>query len=297
MSFIDDYFLNPIAGNGWFNPVNTIVYALILVIAAYYVYRMLKKLDIKIDVYFAIAILPFIFWASTTRVLHDAAFAGALNHFLNNAYSIPYFVTPGSYFITFALALASLAIGLAVQKYLKFGKKIGYWRIMLFLGTIFSTINVCLLPIVTFTPMIYILPVVCLWTVIFLIAKHLLNRIKPELKIFSYANICLLAAHMFDAAATWTALSFFGYAEQHVLPRLLIGIMGPAAMFALKIIVVIPVLYIIDRYAQQEGHLSLSKNSKTKTMHADFTNFLKIVILILGLAPALRDMIRLMAMV
>jgi uncharacterized membrane protein len=99
---------------------------------------------------------------------------------------------------------------------------------------------------------------------------------------------------MFDAAATWTALSFFGYAEQHVLPRLLIGIMGPAAMFALKIVVVIPVLYIIDRYTEREGK---SPNKYSKAKYTDFTNFLKIVILILGLAPALRDMIRLMAMV
>ena len=45
----------------------------------------------------------------------------------------------------------------------------------------------------------------------------------------------------------------------------------------LKLVVLLPVLYIVDRYTEP----------------GEFRNFLKIVILILGLAPGLRDLIRL----
>ncbi len=84
---------------------------------------------------------------------------------------------------------------------------------------------------------------------------------------------------MLDASATWGALSFYGYLEQHPLPRMFTDSLTPAGMFLLKLIVLIPVLYIINK----------------NTEKGDFKNFLMILILILGLAPGLRDMIRLMA--
>ena len=46
-------------------------------------------------------------------------------------------------------------------------------------------------------------------------------------------------------------------------------------------VVVLPVLWAIDRYGEP----------------GSFNNFLKIVVLILGLAPGIRDVVRLMAMV
>jgi len=290
MSFIEDYFINPILNNGWFNPVNTLVYSIILVIAVYFVYKMLKRLNIHIDRYFLIAILPFIFWASSTRVLHDSAFAGVLNPVLNRFYSSPIFVTPGSYLITFLLALVTLLISLIVQNY----AKISYWKIMLFFGVMLSTINICLLPIITFLPIVYISLVTGLWVILFFLIRKISGNLKCKCFSFlSYENIGLISVHMFDASATYVALSLFGYLEQHVLPRLAISILGPSAMFLLKIFVIIPVLYVIDSYSETPK----KKGSKNQHSYSDFKNFLKIVILILGLAPALRDTIRLMALV
>jgi len=56
-------------------------------------------------------------------------------------------------------------------------------------------------------------------------------------------------------------------------------------MFLLKTAVLLPVLYLIDRY------------SEDTPQGRSLKNFLKIVILILGLAPGLRDLLRLMAQV
>jgi len=66
--------------------------------------------------------------------------------------------------------------------------------------------------------------------------------------------------------------------EQHFLSRWLMPFLGPQVMFLLKFIVVIPVLFYIDRYTEDK----------------DMGNFLKLVVFVLGAAPATRNLIRLM---
>ena len=281
--FINEYFLAPIMQNGWYNPINTIIYSLLLIVGVYLVYRMLKRLDIHIDRYFFLAILPFIVWGSSTRVLHDAAYAGALSPGLNIFYNSPIFPTPGSYIITFALALAVLLISLLVQRFSKFK----YWKSMFGIGIVLCIINFIMIPFSNFYALALIIKVTGVWAAVFFVPRYFfarkpLSKYMPSFgKLLSAENAGILTAHFLDATATVTALTLFGYLEQHVVPRLFFPLMGPAAMFFLKIAVVLPVLWIVDRYAED----------------GDFKNFLKIVILILGLAPGLRDMIRLGAMV
>jgi uncharacterized membrane protein len=281
MGFFEDYFLNPILQNGWFNPVNTIVYSIILITAVYFVFRLLFRMGIRIDRHFFYAVLPFIFWGSSTRVLHDAAFAGALSPALNEFYSSPLFPTPGSYLITFTLALAALLVSLGIQK--KSG--ISYWKPMLLIGTGLSLANIWLIPWVSVNPLILIAGLTALWSGLFyglsiLFKADFFRKHHPTLRsLFSIPNQVVLGSHFLDASATFTALRFYGYLEQHVVPRLVFPFLGPISMFLLKIVVVVPVLWVIDSYAEDRN----------------FRNFLKIVVLILGLAPGLRDLIRLMA--
>ncbi len=279
MDFIREYFLDPILGNGWFNPVNTLVYGIILVMAVYLVFRLLKRMGIRIDRRFLYAVLPFIFWGSSTRVLHDAAFAGVLTGPVGDFYSLPVFPTPGSYIITFSLALLVLFVSLLVQRFSGFP----YWKVMLTTGIAISAINVVLIPFANLFPLGVIVGVTSLWFLLFHSVGNLSKRMKSKRlnNLFSSENTGLLTAHMLDATATWTAMTFFGYLEQHVVPNMVIPILGPGAMFLLKLAVMIPVLYLVDQYTEE----------------GDFRNFLKIVILILGLAPGLRNTIRLVAMV
>lgn len=91
-----------------------------------------------------------------------------------------------------------------------------------------------------------------------------------------------LSAHIFDACSTWISIDNFGYVEKHVLPTLLINLSGTAfVMILLKLAIIIPVLYIIDKHAEDKR----------------FGNILKIVIFIMGLAPGLRNTIRLAMLV
>jgi len=315
MSTLYDYFIAPIMQNGWYNPVNTMTYAIILVIAVFAVFRLLKRMDIAIDRNFFLAILPFVFWGSSARVLKDAATANALSGPAQAIFASPFWVTPGSYIITFSLALLVLLLSLLIQRItmpsvpnnINFGTGItpydfqqsrsvasgggpagsgglAYWKSMLAAGILLCAVNVAMMPVVSWHPFLLVGGITAAWALVFYL-PHLLPLASKRLdfgrlkELFSPVNSGILSAHLFDASATFVALSYFGYLEQHVVPRLFIPFMGPAAMFFLKLVVVIPVLYLIDRYAEK----------------GSFRNFLKICVLILGLAPGLRDVLRLVA--
>ncbi len=274
--FIHEYFISPILSNGWFNPVNTAVYGILLVVGVWLVFRLLKGMGIRIDRHFLYAVLPFIFWASTTRVLHDAAVAGVLSEPLRSFYIQPFFPTPGSYFITFGLALSVLLASLLIQRLFS----VRYWKSMSLAGWVLVGINLVIIPWKSMFPLLLIAMLAGLFSGLFFLSGRVscLRKIKVNRELFTFQNNVIMSAHFLDASATVTALSLFGYLEQHVIPRALIGFSGEASMFFLKAVVVLPVLWLIDRYTEE----------------GEFRNFLKIVVLILGLAPGVRDTVRLM---
>lgn len=280
---LSSFFIDPILQNGWFNPVNTLVYAIILIAAVFLVFRMLRKMGIKIDKYFFYAIVPFIFWATITRVLHDAALAGVLTSEQNVFYSMLIFPTPGSYIITFLFAFSSLVVGLVLQKY----AKIPYWKVMVIIAAFATAFHYAMLPFTNLGAAGVILGLTLLATGIYagfgkLTSKFSKAKITKEISnLFTLENTGVFAGHMLDASATFISIAYFGYLEQHFLPRSLFPVFGPGIMFVLKAVVVIPTLWLIDRYADDP----------------QFKTFLKIVVLILGLAPGLRDTIRLAAAV
>jgi len=89
-------------------------------------------------------------------------------------------------------------------------------------------------------------------------------------------NYVIVLAHFFDASTTYAGITFFNYFEKHVLPSLAIEIFSPAVMFMLKL-VVIPALYFIDKI----------DDKTTRRM-------IKIAIFILGIAPAIRNFVRIL---
>jgi uncharacterized membrane protein len=92
-------------------------------------------------------------------------------------------------------------------------------------------------------------------------------------------NALVLDGQLLDATATSFGLTFLPYAEKHVVPNFLIEATGTAfVMYPLKLVVTIPVLFIIDQYLKNE--------SKT------LVGLVKLAILTVGLAPAIRDILR-----
>jgi uncharacterized membrane protein len=259
--FIYEYFLKTMCYQ--YNVVNTVVYGLILAAAVFGTYKLLEKLKIKIDKKLFCAIMPFIIFGGSARALRDHTEISTIFQ------SVPQlFCSPIIYFVIFAIALGSLLLGIALQK--KF--KIGYWKVMCSVGLLILVYNIINFRIENWAAVAMIGGLFAFWIALFFGFSHF----RP--KIFSRMNAGILSSHFMDASSTFVALTFFGYVEQHVLPSFLIDLAGgPAAgawiMFPMKILVVGGVLLLLDKYSEDE----------------QFKNFLKLIILILGLALGTRD--------
>lgn len=256
--WVQDKFINPMCH--YYTLEATIVYGILLVLGVLATYKLLQYLKVKIDGRFFVAILPFIIMGGVIRALRDH----------DVLYSTVYWCSPFIYVILFSFTLVILLYSLGLERTMKntaYSHSFKYHKIMLVIGLIFLFFNLVLVRISNFLGFSIVLGLVGLWALIFFGISYL----KP--KILSKVNAGIIVSHLLDASSTFTALTFFGHYEQHVLPTFLINIFGPWIMFPLKIIVVWAVLYVIDKYSDDKF----------------FSNFLKIIILILGLALGIRD--------
>ena len=81
-----------------------------------------------------------------------------------------------------------------------------------------------------------------------------------------------------DGAATFVGVSVFGYGEQHVLANAVFAAGTPLAFFGLKVAFAIAVAYAAGK--EKDG---------------DEKNFVMLLIAVMGLAPGLRDLLRVAA--
>jgi len=250
--FLTENFITPLCR--YYTPVNTITYGLILIAAVYGLYKLLRFLKVDIDKKFFIGVLPFIIYGGWTRALNDHAI-GIYNSIL--------FCSPPIYFFVFVIALASLLTGLFIQKRFH----VSYEKTMLAVGIVLLLFNASLTRITNFTGFFYDVGLIALCGMIF----FGIHKLKP--KLLSLENAGIITSHLLDASSSFVAITFFGFYEQHVLPGFLIQNIGSWTLFPLKIIVVWSVLYYIDK----------SKEDRF------YKNYLKIIILILGLALGIRD--------
>ncbi|MCD6476868.1 MAG: DUF63 family protein, partial [Candidatus Aenigmarchaeota archaeon] len=139
---------------------------------------------------------------------------------------------------------------------------------MISVGIVLLLYNLTLTQINNIKGLLIIAGLTSIWCIVFLGISTFIPKILTKI------NASIIIAHLFDASSTFTALTFFGFKEQHVVPTFLFNLFkGPWIFFPTKIIVVWSVLYLIDKYSDDKF----------------FNNFLKIVILILGLALGIRD--------
>jgi len=95
--------------------------------------------------------------------------------------------------------------------------------------------------------------------------------------------LLLFASHYLDGVATWRGIEVHGYSEKHVIPTFLIELTGTAAvMLPLKFAVVALVVYLMEIAFKED--LEDSPN---------LAWLVKVAVMVLGLAPGMRDMLRL----
>jgi uncharacterized membrane protein len=274
--YIYKYYISGIINDTSYNPVDTLTYAILLGISLFGVLKLLEKHNVEIDTRFIIAVTPYILAGSSLRVLEDSnVFAPPLRYL---------FVTPIIYFFMFAVTVAALAFAVALERR---GKIKDYRALFGCAGISWTVINITVLlsagEIKNPAPAAAILALGVFATG----AVYFLSRELNFPLLTNKLNISLLFAHLLDASSTFVGMDWLGYYEKHVAPTFFIGMAGnyidhpSIVMYPLKLLVFIPVLYMLDYKFDAEKEKKL-------------ISLMKLAILILGLSPATRNTLRIL---
>lgn len=250
-SFIEDNFFYLHPGYTLFN---TVIFGIVLGLIILVIIRLFDKLN-KNPADLIVPLIPMIFFGSSSRALVD-------NHIYPRIHLL---ATPGIYIFIGLLTIAILLISINIEK--KTGYE--YTNIIFISGLMFSVGNIILILLhhINIETLLFEL-------LFFIIVSSPFIFLRNRMNFFNDVNVSVLLAHIFDATSTFVAMAFFNYQEQHVIPTFLIDNYGsPIIMYPVKIIVILVILYIIDREIEN------------KTAN----NLLKLSIFILGLAPGIRN--------
>ncbi|MCK4319334.1 DUF63 family protein [Candidatus Micrarchaeota archaeon] len=272
MDIFNEFFIEPIIMKTGYNIVNTLVYALIAVVSVYFLFYLFKKNRISIDWNFVKNILPFIFFGSTMRVVTDAIDAGVfqpitpLHEFILSSHIYDYgFVTvsPGIYILTAVITLFSVFLFYRINK----PEYVFYTGTLLFLFHL-----LLLIPFMGF--ILHAIPVIIL-AAIPLYLSYIYFRNKEDAMV--------VGAHALDGAATFYIIDIFSgisgktYFEQHVFPRFLGEFAGTYFGFYLvKVLLPLAAVYLIRK----------------ERMQSDEKTYILLILMIIGLAPGMRDLLR-----
>ncbi|NLM30428.1 MAG: DUF63 family protein [Methanomicrobiales archaeon] len=272
--FLYKYYIDPIRYGQAYTLVDTLTYALILIAAVYIVYRGLRRYRIAIDDELVLATLPFIVLGGLLRVVEDTGMIASDLRFL--------LITPLIFFTVFFVAVIALFAGKLAENA---GFVTRYSRVYGGAG-----IAACLLATAALTwfgltgtqialdVLVSILALasissLALWALLVYGAKwDYASNILYKLLIFG---------HLLDASATSYGIEIhpIHYVEQHVVGSTLIEATGTAfSMFLLKIAVLIPAIYILEMY-KKEGSPGL-------------WHLILLAMIAVGMAPGIRDMVR-----
>lgn len=271
--FIDKYYIEPILRHEGYNPVNTITYALIAIAAVYLAYRIFQKYNIRVSEQFMLGAISFVLLGSTVRVVTDSIDTGvmkpdnALYSAILGSHIYDYgFLTssPGIYIVTAALFFISLWLS----------HRLGDGKLAMRIGlALWVPHFLLLIPMLRYAA--YALPILALAALPFYLAYRYFRK-------WELAGI--VGAHALDGAATFFIIDFFGkisgksYFEQHVLPSFIGETFGSFFPFyLLKVAIASGAAWFI---------------ANEKEAGADEKNFIALLLIIIGLAPGLRDMLR-----
>jgi len=263
--FIFENFCRPIIDSSvqGYNFVNTSVYAIILfAVIVYFLYPFLNKRGIQFNFKFMLALIPFVIFGATFRVLTDQGFFQKTCNPLEFGF---WTFTPGIWFLTAAIVL----IGIIVAQ--KYSKEEDFYRNFGIIGSVFA------LPVVLFLFSIF-----KVWDgfgLVILIAAALTIATKyvVELKYKGFfdnkLNLLVVGGQVLDGAATFVATDIFACGEQHPLSAGILNV-HPALFILVKIVLALLIIYYVEQDVKDKN----------------FSGFIKVAVIILGLATGTRDL-------
>ncbi|MHC1583247.1 MAG: DUF63 family protein [Methanosarcinales archaeon] len=269
--FIYKYYISGIIHDTSYNIVDTVSYALILGISTFAVLKLLRQLKVDVSRDLIRATVPYILAGSTLRVIEDTeALLPPWKYIL---------ITPPIYILIFIITVLLLVLSIQIGSILKRD----WHQIFASIGIIWFVINLTLLLRVKMPERVGIpLLIMALGTTTTLSVYLAARKINFEC-LTDRLNTGILGAHLIDASSTFVGVDLLGYYEKHVVPTLLIDLTGTAAvMYPLKLAIFIPAIYLLD---EEVG-------GKDDQRTQNLINLIKLVILVLGLSPAVRNTLR-----
>lgn len=270
--FIYKYYIDPIRYSQPYTLVDTLTYAIILIGAVFLVYRWLRHVGITIDQKLVLSTIPFVIFGGLLRVIEDTGIITSDIRFL--------LVTPLIFFVVFFITVLSLIIAHSLARRGSIRELTSVYRalgmglvgvcvvILASYGLRFSTIGFVelfgILSIASLTS-------IALWACI----RYLFRWTYVSSSLYSL----LIFGHMLDASATSYGIDLhpISYYEVHVVGSAIISLTGTGfSMFLLKLAVIIPAIYILEEY-KKEGNTEL-------------WYIVVLCMIVLGLAPGIRDM-------
>lgn len=256
LTFIDKYLIEPLYQDT-FNPINTLVYAGLFLLLFIILLRIFKRYGISLDFRFYSYFLGFIFLGALLGALKDVLYQGS-----------PWMSTPGIYFGLSVLFIGSLVTGRILE--------------------VRTGIPYSVLPqLVVYIPFIYLFiiyfPVkgvmtsalhILILSLALSLAVYLVLKKAGSNLLENRVNFGVFLAHMLDASSTYLGVTRFGFGEKFFVMGYLIEKVAPEAVFVAKALLVLLVLYFVER------DTDLKKMSK---------DAIKAALILLGMAPALRN--------
>jgi uncharacterized membrane protein len=273
--FLQKYYIDPIRYGQPYNVVDTITYALVLILCIYIIYRWLSRSEIiRIDRGFVLCTLPFVVMGGLLRVVEDTGMITSDWQYL--------LVTPLIYFVMFFYTAGALVVSATLQKQ---GVVPDYHRPYLLAGMVGAAVTLAVL--LSFGAGNGILSVQVLGTILAMavVSTLAVYGVMRYLLKWTYVGdplyLSLLFGQLLDASATSYGIELhpLQYVEVHVVGSNLIAWTGTAfSMFPLKLLVLFPGIYILERF-RHEGPEAL-------------WHLILLAMITVGLAPGIRDMMR-----
>ena len=279
--FIYKYYIDPIRMGQPYNIVDTLTYALILVLGVYLLYRWMSQstwlsdIGFKIDARFILATLPYVVLGGLLRVVQDTGMITGDFQFL--------LVTPLIYFVLFFFTISMLFL----SRYLTLQ---GFTKSFLTFYTLAGIMSAFVVLLVLFAWgityahvdlfILAIIPLMAL-TATFLVWACMRYLLRWEY-VTDPLYLILIFGQLLDASATSYGIDLHPsvrYIEQHVVGSGLIELTHTAfVMFPLKLVVLFPAIYIMELYR--------------KEANPAFWHLVLLAMIVVGLAPGIRDMMR-----
>ncbi len=279
--FIYKYYIDPIRLGQPYNVVDTLTYAIILVVGVFLLYRWLSQstrlsdIGFKLDGTFILATIPYIVLGGLLRVVEDTGMiTGDIKYLL---------ISPLIYFVLFFYTIGILFLSryLTVQGLTKNFLTFYFWAGAL--SVFVSTLVLIAWSTTHHGVDLYVLSAILMMAASATFAVWAFMRYVLS---WEYVRdplyITLLFGQLLDASATSFGIDLhpgIQYMEEHVVGSGLISLTHTAfVMYPLKLVVLFPAIYVMQLYRREANPA--------------FWHLVLLAMIVVGFAPGVRDMVR-----